>query len=967
MLILAGVSINAIVGDNGVLTRTQYASFLSEMAEVEEAVQLWKAGKAFDNKNEQTILIPTKGVCKEKDVTNTKRLVGEVGYYRIWSMTETQPTTSVFSSDSDFNSAFEDELTLYPAGVQDLYYLDNEACGIESQKTYLIDAATGMIYSITGIGLKGVRCYSSSMAKVVMNGESTAPLFAEAEVSGSENVAGNSSAEYGFQILADISNENVYKLYNNGDLYAKGVKGYKLNSSAEEIEKLNTLEWKSRNIPSEIPGSDTNDVEVIVGLGNIFVIDNQGYLWAWGENGNNVMGLNNDELIEFSPYQVKKLNVDGKKVSKVFALTWATFVITQDNKLYASGVNGDGELGIGTQQPQTDGFKVVDFPEDVNKIKEIYDNFNSLDANNPNFGMILTTTGNLYFAGCREGEKCKNLKFAESVSEGDVNNWKKIDTAIMFPGLDFTKARGLGRCNEYSWNRVNFFFYEGNKCFSLDGYGNSNKISPWGDCISLEFQNGGSTGHIVKVTKSTGIEWYARHWSSNTTFISSGNNVWTNITSNIKAVETANNSTVSKFWTNTNIIILVLQNGKVYGYGHSDYLGIGKSVGKVDFTEIPELSFMNGNFELPKCERSLILKYNNKLYGANNLILIMGDSILQKNWKRILSDVKYFNASTNGDSFAVVKNDNCLYVRGSQSKILGVNQKDGGVAELTKITGEGSTTEVKNAIATGIKKYAFCSDAFYVLTNDKTLLVTNYWDSNSYYGDGYVGATTTKTANLAFVVVQKGVEDFYCSGRWKISKRSDGIYFWGAGNGGSMATSMTPKKIEGIWNNAGNLKSVLLNNWNNVWMIGENNTITDGICKYGTTVCSGRGNESNNSPAVLITPEKIISATYNRSFLCLGETGTIYGAGMCTNLGEGAASKNNDYNGTLHEIKTEVKFSQLVGGNGFAIGITEDGKVYGTGKNSNGILGRWKGVSRGLSNSRYRTAFEWVECPDLEI
>ena len=42
MLILAGVSINAIMGENGVLSRAQYASFMSEMAAVEEAVQLWK-------------------------------------------------------------------------------------------------------------------------------------------------------------------------------------------------------------------------------------------------------------------------------------------------------------------------------------------------------------------------------------------------------------------------------------------------------------------------------------------------------------------------------------------------------------------------------------------------------------------------------------------------------------------------------------------------------------------------------------------------------------------------------------------------------------------------------------------------------------------------------------------------------------------------------------------------------------
>ena len=37
MLILAGVSINAIIGDDGIISRTQYSTFLSEMTAVEEA------------------------------------------------------------------------------------------------------------------------------------------------------------------------------------------------------------------------------------------------------------------------------------------------------------------------------------------------------------------------------------------------------------------------------------------------------------------------------------------------------------------------------------------------------------------------------------------------------------------------------------------------------------------------------------------------------------------------------------------------------------------------------------------------------------------------------------------------------------------------------------------------------------------------------------------------------------------
>ena len=268
MLILAGVSINAIVGDDGIISRTQYSTFLSEMTAVEEAVQMWKAGEAMGQLGEETKAIPANGLCKVNDITKTERLAGEVGYYRIWSMAETAPTTSIFSSNDDFNSAFEAEMIYFPAGVQDLFYLNNEVLGIESSKTYVIDAATGMIYSMAGVKLKGISCYSANMAAAVMSGNLNAPVFAEAEVSGTgtgDKLAGNVQDEYledgtknpdynpyGFQIIADNTNNNIYKLYNNGDLYAKGVKGSLLNTVPKDMIDINPLYWRELEIPSEI-------------------------------------------------------------------------------------------------------------------------------------------------------------------------------------------------------------------------------------------------------------------------------------------------------------------------------------------------------------------------------------------------------------------------------------------------------------------------------------------------------------------------------------------------------------------------------------------------------------------------------------------------------------------------------------------------------------------------------------------
>ena len=40
LLILAGISINALVGDNGIVSKVMNASFLTEMTEVQEAFEM---------------------------------------------------------------------------------------------------------------------------------------------------------------------------------------------------------------------------------------------------------------------------------------------------------------------------------------------------------------------------------------------------------------------------------------------------------------------------------------------------------------------------------------------------------------------------------------------------------------------------------------------------------------------------------------------------------------------------------------------------------------------------------------------------------------------------------------------------------------------------------------------------------------------------------------------------------------
>ena len=104
------------------------------------------------------------------------------------------------------------------------------------------------------------------------------------------------------------------------------------------------------------------------------------------------------------------------------------------------------------------------------------------------------------------------------------------------------------------------------------------------------------------------------------------------------------------------------------------------------------------------------------------------------------------------------------------------------------------------------------------------------------------------------------------------------------------------------------------------------------------------------------------------SAMFLTDSGDVYGYGFKKYLGI------NDDSNVITDVIQKLpigddgeKISQIIVGQTSAFAVTENGKVFGTGNNSYGILGRWIGIDRTSPNSRYKTAFQWVECPELEL
>ena len=144
MFILAGVSLNATIGDNGIISNAQYSTFVSEMTDLGEALKTWQTSRAL-NDDDYDKKAPTNGLCTPEELQQAKRLMGEVGYYRVWNITDSKPILDLTETSESFDNKYESEFIYYPAGIQDLYYLNNETLGINKKKKYLIDAATGIL------------------------------------------------------------------------------------------------------------------------------------------------------------------------------------------------------------------------------------------------------------------------------------------------------------------------------------------------------------------------------------------------------------------------------------------------------------------------------------------------------------------------------------------------------------------------------------------------------------------------------------------------------------------------------------------------------------------------------------------------------------------------------------------------------------------------------------------------------
>ena len=320
LLILAGVTLSTLTGDNGILTQATNAKIITEISQLKEEIDLYVVGEELNNVEG----IDRYPIIKDETMESIdKNLLS----------TELKQKMSKWA-----NKAQNGEIaTIETIDYSKFYKIDKE-------KVQSANAFDGDLYLIEVdgeykvISIKGVT-YQKEKINIII------PL--------------NDMAEPEYITVGN----NTYKWYGNGELSVVGELNANSGITGEENTNINgLLEFDLKELAKGTDMAFDNNVEteqniakvngvkkIYFSTGTAYIIDANDNLWAWGDNSYNKLGQGNSYLVT-EPIKILEGRTEGAnnvKAKNIWAGPTNTFVLDTSNRLWVCGANSDGVLGQG--------------------------------------------------------------------------------------------------------------------------------------------------------------------------------------------------------------------------------------------------------------------------------------------------------------------------------------------------------------------------------------------------------------------------------------------------------------------------------------------------------------------------------------------------------------------------------------------------------------------------------------------
>ena len=324
LLILAGVTIATLTGENGLLTRANDAKVITEISALKEDIDVYVVGKELNNVEgiERYPIIKDETMASiDKDLLNI----------------ELKQKMSKWA-----NTAQNGEIaTIDTIDYSKFYKIDKEE--VETAKAF-----EGDLYLIEVEGEYKV----ISINEVVYQKEEINIIIPLDDIAEPEYIT--------------VGN-NTYKWYGNGDLAVIGELNANSGITSEENTNINGLqEFKLQEIAKGTDMAFNSDVEteqniakvnavkkIYFNTGTAYIIDANDDLWACGANADGVLGQGNNNTY----YNFVEIKIDGLDLNSTKIELYPTAGDTQqysslilkcnDGRVYGWGYNTYGILGEG--------------------------------------------------------------------------------------------------------------------------------------------------------------------------------------------------------------------------------------------------------------------------------------------------------------------------------------------------------------------------------------------------------------------------------------------------------------------------------------------------------------------------------------------------------------------------------------------------------------------------------------------
>lgn len=358
LLILAGISISMLMGQNGILNRAAESKREHTVAQEREAIAIaYSASMNVDNIGKVT------GLELQNELDKIMK------------------NTAVTENDTDLNILFKDTLHRYTISQDGTITKKDDLTPEEANKivrilsSNMVLTADGTVKYIGNESLNTTDCtkLNTSDAKIITNNgiiksaegyfiDNKGKLFLKNAnySSGFEN--GIEQEPYydiamiynifdGKKLIdyEEVDNDTYMVLDSDGKIYSWGR-----NYEGQLGNGTNTRTNNPMCI-SDISGSEVNGKRIkqirMSDRGNVLAIDDSGKVYAWGDNSKGQLGngLTDNKSLPICISDLQNNALNGKKIEKIFLSDANAFALYNNGKLYSwGGGNFSGQLGNGS-------------------------------------------------------------------------------------------------------------------------------------------------------------------------------------------------------------------------------------------------------------------------------------------------------------------------------------------------------------------------------------------------------------------------------------------------------------------------------------------------------------------------------------------------------------------------------------------------------------------------------------------